>query len=73
MIVDTHPSALFAQEVSAGAQGTLADVGVIWDMRPLPRPTQQRSGVQSLSYGFEQVPGRRRNTHKHKQTNTKAR
>lgn len=41
MIADMHPSALFAQESSAGALGMLADVGVIWDMWLLPRPTQQ--------------------------------
>lgn len=57
-----HPSVLFAQELCAGARGMLADVDVIWDMRLLPRPTQQRFGVQSLSFGLEQVPGRRRNT-----------
>lgn len=57
-----HPSVLFAQELCAGARGMLADVDVIWDMRLLPRPTQQRFGVQSLSFGLEQVPGRHRNT-----------
>lgn len=57
-----HPSVLFAQELCAGARGMLADVDVIWDMRLLPRPTQQRFEVQSLSFGLEQVPGRRRNT-----------
>ena len=62
MITCLHPSALSAQEHCAGARGILPDVGVIWDMRLLPRPTQQRFGEQSLSYGSEQVPGRRRNT-----------
>lgn len=63
LVVSMHPSALFAQVPSAGARGRLADVGVIWDMRLLPRPTQQCFGVQSLGYGFEQVPGRRGHTH----------
>lgn len=43
----------------------LADVDVIWDIRLLARPAQQRFGVQSLRFGFEQVPGTRTHAHTH--------
>lgn len=47
-----HPSAQFAQKPPAGAWDRLADVGVIWDTRLLPRPAQWCCGAQSLSYGL---------------------
>lgn len=63
-------STLFVQEQSAGARGRLADVGVIWDTRLLPRPTQQRLGVLSLSRGFEQMPGKAQDTHTKEHTSS---
>lgn len=47
-----HPSVEFAQKPPAGARGKLADVGVIWDTKLLPRPAQRSFGAQSLGYGL---------------------
>lgn len=47
-----HPSVEFAQKPPAGARGRLADVGVIWDTKLLPRPAQRSFGAQSLGYGL---------------------